>query len=56
VHAARSGRRLVAALGVEDLIIVDTGDVLLICPKHRAQDVRAFVDALKSRPDGQAFL
>ncbi len=56
VHAARSGRRLVATLGVEDLIIVDTGDVLLVCPKSRAQEVRAFVDALKARPDGEAFL
>lgn len=32
--------RLVAAVGVEDLIVVDTDDALLICAKDRAQDVK----------------
>lgn len=35
--------RLVAALGVSDLIIVDTPDALLVCPRERAQDVKAIV-------------
>ncbi len=39
--------RLVATLGVQDLIIVDTEDVLLICRRDRAQDVRLLVEALK---------
>ncbi len=39
--------RTVATIGVEDLIVVDTGDVLLICPKCRAQDVKQLVDWLK---------
>jgi mannose-1-phosphate guanylyltransferase / mannose-6-phosphate isomerase len=42
-----SGDRLVATLGVEDLIIVDTTDATLVVPKERAQDVRQVVDALK---------
>ncbi|HSP10436.1 MAG TPA: sugar phosphate nucleotidyltransferase [Candidatus Dormibacteraeota bacterium] len=41
------GRRLVAAIGLEDMIIVDTEDALLVCPRSRAQDVRKVVDALK---------
>ena len=41
------GRRLVAAIGLEDMIIVDTEDAVLICPRARAQDVRKVVDALK---------
>ena len=41
------GRRLVAAIGLEDVIIVDTEDALLVVPRSRAQDVRRVVDALK---------
>jgi mannose-1-phosphate guanylyltransferase len=40
-------RRLVATIGLEDMIIVDTEDALLVCPKKRAQEVRALVDRLK---------
>ena len=40
--------RLIAAVGVEDLVIVDTPDALLICPRDRAQDVRKVVDTLKA--------
>jgi mannose-1-phosphate guanylyltransferase len=39
--------RTVATIGLRDMIVVDAGDVLLICPKHRAQDVRHLVDLLK---------
>ncbi len=40
-------RRLVAAIGVKDLIIVDSEDAILVVPRSRAQDVRKVVDALK---------
>ena len=40
-------RRLVAAIGLEDMIIVDTEDAILVCPRSRAQDVKKVVDALK---------
>ncbi len=40
-------RRLVAAIGLKDMIIVDTEDALLVCPRSRAQDVRKVVEALK---------
>ena len=40
---------LVAAVGVKDLIVVDTPDALLICPRERAQDVKRLVDTLKER-------
>lgn len=43
--------RLVAALGVHDLIVVDTPDVVLVCPRDRAQDVKKLVDELKDRGD-----
>lgn len=48
VVVPRSGR-LVAALGVRDLVIVDTPDALLVCPRSRAQDVKKVVDELKER-------
>lgn len=43
------GDRLIATLGVEGLVIVDTKDALLICSKDREQDVRALVDLLAAR-------
>ncbi|GII23536.1 mannose-1-phosphate guanyltransferase [Planosporangium mesophilum] len=48
VVVPRSGR-LVSAVGVHDLIIVDTPDALLVCPRDRAQDVKKLVDSLKER-------
>lgn len=39
--------KIVATIGVEDLIIVDTDDALLICRRDRAQDVKKVVDKLK---------
>jgi mannose-1-phosphate guanylyltransferase len=48
VVVPRSGR-LVAALGVHDMVIVDTPDALLVCPRNRAQDVKKLVDELKER-------
>ncbi len=41
--------RLVATLGLEDMIVIDTHDATLICPKDRAQDVRKIVDILKAK-------
>ncbi|MFI7550496.1 mannose-1-phosphate guanylyltransferase [Micromonospora sediminimaris] len=48
VVAPQAGR-LVAAVGVRDLIVVDTEDALLVCPRDRAQDVKSIVDELKRR-------
>ncbi|MCS6843333.1 MAG: sugar phosphate nucleotidyltransferase [Caldilineales bacterium] len=47
--------RLVAAIGVKDLVIVDCDDALLICPKDRAQDVRRVVEELQ-RSGREAYL
>jgi len=41
------GRRLIATIGLEDMIIVDTDDALLICPLDREQDVREMVWQLR---------
>ncbi len=42
----RSAGRLVATIGLKDLIIVDTPDALLVCPRSRAEDVKALVARL----------
>lgn len=39
--------RLIATIGVDDLMVVDTDDALLICPKSRAQEVKKVLDKLK---------
>ncbi len=40
------GERLLATIGIEDMVVVDTEDATLICPKDRAQDVRKVVEEL----------
>lgn len=56
IHGGSSPHKLIATIGVENLVIVDTGDALLICPREKSQDVRAIVEALKKREDGKQFL
>ena len=41
-------RRVVALVGVDDLVVVQTDDALLVMPRRRAQDVRLAVDALRA--------
>lgn len=52
VIVPQSGR-VIAALDVRDLIIVDTADALLVCSRDQAQDVKKIVDTLKSRGDSR---
>ncbi|CAM2938497.1 mannose-1-phosphate guanylyltransferase [Paenibacillus sediminis] len=42
-----SNGKLIATLGVEDLIIVETDDVTLICKKDKAQDIKSLIKELK---------
>ncbi|GAB1594588.1 mannose-1-phosphate guanylyltransferase/mannose-6-phosphate isomerase [Lysobacter claricitrinus] len=43
-----SERRMIATIGVEDLVIVDTPDATLVARKDRVQDVKKVVDQIKS--------
>ncbi|WP_437967567.1 sugar phosphate nucleotidyltransferase [Sorangium sp. So ce260] len=45
--------RVIALVGVEGLVVVETDDALLIVPRDRAQDVKHVVDALKARGRGR---
>ncbi len=46
--------RLVVTIGIENLIVVDTGDVLLVCRKDEAQKVRQVVSQLRAA--GEKFI
>jgi mannose-1-phosphate guanylyltransferase len=39
--------KLVALVGVDDLLVVETPDALLICRRGRSQDVRKVVEAIE---------
>jgi mannose-1-phosphate guanylyltransferase len=41
--------KFVAAIGVQNLIVVETPDALLICPRDRAQDVSKLVKSIEER-------
>jgi mannose-1-phosphate guanylyltransferase len=43
------GRRVVATIGVTELVIVDMDDVLLVCSRSRAQDVKAIVAQVREQ-------
>jgi mannose-1-phosphate guanylyltransferase len=40
-------KKIIATVGLEDMLIIDTPDALLICPKDEAQGVKQVVQALK---------
>jgi mannose-1-phosphate guanylyltransferase len=44
-----SPSKFVAAIGIRDLIVVETPDALLIVPRERAQDVARLVKSLEER-------
>jgi mannose-1-phosphate guanylyltransferase len=45
-------RRLIVTIGVDDLVVVDTGDVVLVCRKDQAQKVRQVVQQLDQFSNG----
>lgn len=48
VWSTRPGK-VVATVGVDDVVVVDTEDALLVIKRDRAQDVKRVVDELKAR-------
>ncbi len=51
---AYSSRRLVAALGVHDLVVVETPDAVLVAARDRVQEVRKLVDRLRAAKRSEA--
>jgi len=42
------GSKLIAAIGLEDMVVVNTEDAVLVCPRNRTQEVRNIVETLKN--------
>ena len=47
---------LIAGVGLEDLVVVHTGDVTLVCHRDHLQQIRGIVERLKSRKDLGGYL
>ena len=48
--------KVVSLIDTNDMIIVDTSDALLVCPRSSSQKVKEVVTKLKSKNDGRAYL
>lgn len=42
-----SAKKLIVTVGVDDIIVIDSGDALLVCRRDQAQQVRQVIDDLK---------
>ena len=49
VIAVPTSSRVIATLGVTDLIVVDTEDAVLVCRRDRAQDIKKLTELLRER-------
>lgn len=52
----RAEHRMIAAVGVDDLVIVETADAVLVARRDRVQDVRKIVDALNASGRGESVV
>ncbi len=48
--------RLIATVGVHDLVVVETADAVLVAQRDQVQNVKAIVEQLKARGRGEALL
>ena len=48
-NIVKAGKRLVAVMGIQDLLVVDTKDALLICPRWQSEKIRDVVKELERR-------
>ncbi len=39
----------IATVGVSDLVLIKSGDAILVIPRHQSQEVRKVIDALPTR-------
>ena len=51
-----SQNKLIGTIGLTDLIIVETDDAILICPKDEAQNVKKLVQKIGSKEDYQEYI
>lgn len=46
----------IALLGVEDLVVINSGDATLVCPKSQTQNIKQLVESLADHPKGKKLL
>lgn len=46
---AEAGQRLIATIGLKDMIVIDVPDAVFICPRSDSQKVKQLVDLLKQK-------
>ena len=51
-----AGHRLVAAVGVDDLVVVETADAVLVAQRDQVQNVKGIVEQLKKQQRDEALL
>ena len=51
IESTSHTEKVIAAIGVENLVIIDTPDALLVADRARSQDVKLVVEALKASAD-----
>lgn len=47
---------LIGLIGVSDLVVVVTGDAVLVCPREKAQDVKKLVEKIRQNPRHRELL
>jgi mannose-1-phosphate guanylyltransferase len=53
IESASHTKKVIAAIGVKDLVIIDTPDALLVADRAKSQDVKLVVEALKASTDAE---
>ena len=53
VQSVSHNRKVIAAIGVKNLVIIDTPNALLVADRAKSQDVKLVVEALKTSADAQ---
>jgi mannose-1-phosphate guanylyltransferase/mannose-6-phosphate isomerase len=51
----RADKGMIAAIGLDDIVLIATGDAVLAAPRERAQEVRALVETLKAKGRPEAL-
>lgn len=47
------GSKLIATVGLKDVVVIDTEDVILVCAKDSVQDVKKIVEELQAKNRGE---
>jgi mannose-1-phosphate guanylyltransferase len=47
VNASENGKKIIAGLGLDNMVVIVTDDAVLVCPKNRVQEVKKCVEEIK---------